>query len=340
MKLDQSFGVENKEIGAEAPVFIIAEAGVAHFGDLNKAFQLVDMAVAARADAVKFQTFHTDELISSNAPEWKDRYRSRELTLQDFVKIKQYCVKRGIIFLSTAHDTKSLEDLDAVGVPAYKIGSGEVHNWQFLKKVARRKSPILLSTGMYTLEDIRTALEVIASEENSQVAILHCTTAYPTPPKQVNLQAIRTIREAFGSIVGYSDHTAGYHFPLAAVAIGAKIIEKHITLDFNIPNAQDWKVSCGPKTLPRMVDEIRQIEQGLGTGVKAPQQLEKESLKWARKSITAAVDIIPDEVVTADKITMKRPGTGIPPSKLKQVIGRKTRSFIKNDTLILWEQLK
>jgi N,N'-diacetyllegionaminate synthase len=324
----------------DEPVFIIAEAGVSHFGDLKKAFQLVDMAVSAHADAVKFQIFHTDDLISSAAPEWKDRYRSKELTLEDFSKIKQYCMRKGIIFLSTAHDDSSLKDLDTIGVAAYKIGSGEVHNWPFLKLVAQRKKPILLSTGMYMMEDIRTALEIITSENNSQVALLHCTTAYPTPPSQVNLMAIRTIQSEFGGIVGYSDHTSGYHFPLAAVAIGAKIIEKHITLDFNIPNAQDWKVSCGPETLPKMVKEIRQIEQGLGTGLKVPQELEKESLKWARKSITASTDIMPEEVITIDKITMKRPGTGIPPSKLEQVIGRKARSFIKSDTLILWEQLK
>jgi len=340
MKWNKEIKISKTAIGEDKPIFIVAEAGVAHFGNLEKAFKLVDLAVDAKASAVKFQIFQTDELISSRSPEWRDRYRSKELKPEDFLKLRDYCRERSIIFLATAHDDSSLAQLDKLSVPAYKIGSGEVHNWPFIAKIARRKKPILLSTGMYSMDDIRMALEVISAEGNPNVVVLHCITAYPTPPDKVNLNALRSIRRTFGCITGYSDHTTGYHFPLAAAALGAKVIEKHITLDFNIPNAQDWKVSCGPETLPQMIEEIRQIEQGLGTGVKEPQELERESLKWARKSITAAVDIIPDEVVTADKITMKRPGTGIPPSKLKQVIGRKARSFIKNDTLILWEQLK
>ena len=340
MKWNKEIKISEAGIGEDKPIFIIAEAGVAHFGNLEKAFKLVDLAVDARANAVKFQIFQTDELISSISPEWRDRYRSKELKFEDFFKLRDYCREHNIIFLATAHDDLSLTQLDKLNVPAYKIGSGEVHNWPFISKIACRKKPVLLSTGMYSMNDIRMALEVISAQGNPDVVVLHCTTAYPTPPDKVNLNALRSIRETFGCITGYSDHTTGYHFPLAAAALGAKIIEKHITLDFNIPNAQDWKVSCGPDTLSRMIDEIRQIEQGLGTGVKKPQELENESLKWARKSITAAVDILPDEVITSEKINMKRPGTGIPPSKLEQIIGRKAKSFIKSDTLIMWEQLK
>ena len=327
-------------IGEDNPIFIIAEAGVAHFGDLEKAFKLVDLAVDANANAVKFQIYQTNELISSISPEWRSRYRLKELKLEDIIKVKDYCIENNIIFLATAHDELSLSHLDKLNVPAYKIGSGEVQNWPFLSKIARRKKPILLSTGMYTMDDIHIALEVISAEDNHDVVLLQCTTAYPTPPNMVNLRAINKFKETFGCITGYSDHTAGYHFPLAAAALGAKVIEKHVALDFNIPNAQDWKVSCGPQTFYRMINEIREIEKGLGTGEKKIQQLEGESLKWARKSIIASVDIMPDEVVTADKIRMKRPGTGILPSKLEHVIGRKARSIITRDSLIMWEQLK
>lgn len=340
MNWSKAFTIANRAIGEGAAVFIIAEAGVAHFGSLKKAFKLVDLAVEAGADAVKFQIFRTSELISSLSPEWRKRMEPKELSAKDFREIKQYCRTRGILFLATAHDESSLRELDDLDVPAYKIGSGEVKNWPFLAKIAGRGKPVILSTGMYTLEDISQALEVIAQTGNPDLAVLQCVTAYPTPPAEVNLLAIKTIRETFDVVTGYSDHTEGYHFPLAAVVLGAKIIEKHISLDFNVPNAQDWKVSCGPNDLHLLIDQIREIESGFGTGVKEPGATERHSLAWARKSLVAACNIFPGEAVTSEKVKFKRPGTGITPSDVEGVLGRRARVEIKRDSLILWEHLE
>ena len=340
MAWNKTFTIAHRPIGEGAPVFIIAEAGVAHFGSLDKAFQLVDLAVEAKADAVKFQIYRTDELISSVSLEWRERMRAKELTSNDFLAIRDYCRARGIMFLATAHDEPSLDALDDLDVPAYKIGSGEVENWPFMAKVAQRGKPVILSTGMYTLENVSRALEAFAQFGSRDLAVLHCVTAYPTSPSEVNLLAIKTIRQRFGVVTGYSDHTTGYHFPLAAVALGAKIVEKHITLDFNVPNAQDWKVSCGPHDLHLLIEQIREIETGLGSGVKEPGSTEKASMNWARKSLVAACDISPGEKIRAEKIKFKRPGTGIPPSETENVVGRKAKVLIKTDSLIDWEHLE
>lgn len=335
----QKITVGEKEIGIRYPTFIIAEAGVAHFGSLEKAKRLVDLSVQAGADAVKFQIFKTEELVSGDSEEWRNRLRSRELPFEDFRRIQEYCRERGIIFFATAHDERSLEFLDTLDVPAYKIGSGEVANWPFIKKVASRKKPVILSTGMYTMEEIGDAIDIFKEAGNPDIVVLHCVTRYPTPPYEVNLRAMDAIRKAYGVLVGYSDHTEGFHFPLAAAAREACIIEKHITLDFDVPNAQDWKVSCGPENLHLMIKQIRDIEAALNSDVKAPSEPEKLSLKWARKSLVAAADITEGETITQEKICMKRPGTGIIPSEIRKVIGRKAKILIKKDTLIRWEQL-
>jgi N-acetylneuraminate synthase/N,N'-diacetyllegionaminate synthase len=337
---NHEFSISGRGVGLNHPVFIIAEAGVAHFGSIDKAKRLVDLAVEAKADAVKFQIFKTDALISKESEEWRNRMRARELPFEAFQEIQAYCHEKRIIFFATAHDEPSLEFLDTLNVPVYKIGSGEVSNWSFLEKIASKKKPVILSTGMYTLEDICEALKFIAKTGNPDIALLHCVTSYPTPPLEVNLLAMDTIREAYGVIVGYSDHTRGFHFSLAAAARGASIIEKHITLDFNIPDAQDWKVSCGPDDFPVMVQQIRDIEAGLGSGIKAPAESERPSINWARKSLVAIEDILEGEIIDLKKIGAKRPGYGIMPSDIDRVIGKKANKKIKKDTLIKWEHLK
>lgn len=339
-KLNNIFYIKERKIGGKNPIFIIAEAGVAHFGSLDKAKSLVDLAVEAKADAVKFQIFKTDALISRESEEWRNRMRTRELPFEAFREIQAYCNEKKIVFFATAHDEPSLEFLDTLDIPVYKIGSGELSNWPFLEKAASKKKPVILSTGMYTLEDIGKALKVIAKTGNSEVAVLHCVTSYPTPPSEVNLRAMDTIREAYGVIVGYSDHTKGFHFPLAAAALGASIIEKHITLDFNVPDAQDWKVSCGPEDFPVMVRQIRDIEAGMGSGVKAPTESERPSINWARKSLVAIEDILEGEMIDLKKIGAKRPGFGIMPSDIDKVIGKRANKKIKKDTLIKWEHLQ
>ena len=243
--LDLEINVEDKIIGKNNPCFIIAEAGISHFGDLKKAYQLVDLAVEANADAVKFQIFDVDHLISNDLLEWKERLGPRQLPYSDFEKIQNYCKSKNIIFFATAHDIPSLNFLIDLNVPIYKIGSGELGNWQFIRKIASLQKPVILSTGMYRDEEIKLAVDQFNSERNSKLAILHCVTNYPASPSEIYIKRMQSIYNEFQCVTGYSDHTEGYHIPLAAVALGAKIIEKHITLDYNIPNAQDWKVSYG-----------------------------------------------------------------------------------------------
>ncbi len=332
--------IDDRLIGKDQPVYIIAEAGVAHFGNLEKAFQLVDLAVSSKADAVKFQIFQTESLISKASMEWIDRLKPKELPPAAFGEISGYCEEHNITFLATAHDEDSLKVLDHLDVPAYKIGSGDISNWAYLRKIASRMKPVILSTGMYTLSQINDALAIFESAGNPDIAVLHCVTRYPTPAVEVNLRAIETIKDRFKVVTGYSDHTRGFHFPIAAAVMGADIIEKHITLDYNVPNAQDWKVSCGKTDLPEMVRQIREIEMGMGTGVKHPGPEELVNLKWARKSVVTACKVKKGDVLTVDTLCCKRPGTGISPDRLEDVIGKITKTDMDMDTVIKWENLK
>ncbi len=338
-KFSENIRIADRLIGDHHPLFIIAEAGVSHFGSLEKAKRLVDLAVEAKADAVKFQIYRTEELISKESFEWIGRLKTKELPFEAFHKIKSYCESRGIIFFATAHDKKSLECLDDLDVPVYKIGSGEIDNWSFLKLVASRGKPVILSTGMYTMKKISQALDTFMEVDVRDIALLHCVTQYPTPPQDVNLRAMESIRKKFNIIVGYSDHTEGYHFPLVAAALRASIIEKHISLDFNVPNAQDWKVSCGPEDFCLMVKQIREIEEGMGSGIKKPGRNEMKSIAWARKSLIAADEIVEGETITHTKIAFKRPGTGIPPCDVDKVIGKKATKTIHKDMMIKWEDI-
>jgi N-acetylneuraminate synthase/N,N'-diacetyllegionaminate synthase len=336
---NKTIKMQNRLVGEGHPVFIIAEAGVNHFGNLKKAKSLVDLAVEAKADAFKIQVFKTENLICQESVEWRSRLQSKELTYNTVREIKHYCQRRGILFLATAHEEESLSFIESLDLQAYKIGSGEVNNLSFIKEVAKRNKPIILSTGMYTIDEVGQALEVILSENNRDVIILHCVTLYPSPPEEVNLKAIDTIQKEFNVLVGYSDHTVGHEIPLAAVARGACLIEKHITIDRDIPNAQDWKVSCGPEDFPQLIQSVRKIEAALGTGIKAPGEIEIKSKSWARKSLVAAVDIQEGEIITSDKLCAKRPGLGIIPTEINNVIGKKAKKNIRKDTLIKWEQL-
>jgi N-acetylneuraminate synthase/N,N'-diacetyllegionaminate synthase len=337
---DRELTLAGRKVGDAGRVFVIAEAGVAHFGSLEKARGLVDLAVRAGADVVKFQVFRADDLVASAAPDWQSRLRRRELPPEAFREIRDYCVSAGIPFCATAHDEGSLDVLDELGVPFYKIGSGEVSNWKFVENVARRGKPVVLSTGMYTLDDVARAVDTVAAAGNPALALLHCVTRYPTNPSEANLLAMNTLRDRVGVVVGYSDHTTGFHVPLAAVALGARIVEKHITLDYDVPDAQDWKVSCGPADFPDFVRQMREIEAALGTGIKAPVASEAESLAWARKSLVAAVDIEEGARITDAMLRAKRPGTGISPADSDKVVGRTARERIAQDTLVRWDQIR
>jgi N-acetylneuraminate synthase/N,N'-diacetyllegionaminate synthase len=318
------FEIGPHAVGRGERCLVIAEAGVNHFGSLDKAYGLIDLAVSAGADLFKLQHYDTDKLVGPSAPEWRDRLRTKQITNDAVAAIKRRCEEKGITFLCTPHDETALDFLDKeLDVGAFKIGSGEVENWPFLANVARRGKPIVLSTGMYTLEQIRQAIEVVRESGCPPLAVLHCITSYPTPPSIVNLRVMHSIREMFPGPVGYSDHTIGTAVPLAAVALGADVIEEHITLDRDVPNAQDWIVSCDPTTFPNFVRDLRATEAALGSREKSMSAEEARSIQWARKSLTAATAIPAGSSITEAMLVAQRPGTGLPPSRLAEVIGRR-----------------
>ena len=329
--------------------FIIAEAGVNHNGSLEMAFQLIDVAVAAGADAVKFQTFKAEKVISVNAPKagyQKDTTGSVESQLEMVKKLEldetahsklyQYCQQKGIQFLSTPFDPESIDLLNRLGLEIFKIPSGEITNLPYLRKLGALKKWLILSTGMADLGEIEDALEILTESGTllENITILHCNTEYPTPFEDVNLRAMLTIRNAFpGIAVGYSDHTLGIEVPIAAVAMGASIIEKHFTMDRNLPGP-DHRTSLEPQELTAMISEIRNIEKALGMGIKKPSPSELKNKPIARKSIIAAAPIKEGEMFTEMNITVKRPGTGITPMRWDEMIGRKAGRDYKTDEII------
>lgn len=330
-----SFSIAGRAVGGDAACYVIAEAGVSHFGNLDKALALVDLAVSAKADAVKFQHFHSERLVGDSAPDWRRRLRSRELSDADMLHVAEYSRKQGMTFICTAHEESALDFIDGqVDVPAFKIGSGEVENWPYIADIARRGKPVILSTGMYTLDLIDTALKILSDNGCREAAILHCVTAYPADPAIINLDAMRQIGRIFDGPIGYSDHTAGTAVALAAVALGANVIEKHITLDFDVPDAQDWKVSCGPDDLAKFVADVRAVEAALGGGPRELSERERQSVLWARKSLTAARDIGAGERIEADMLLSLRPGDGLPPSQLTRLLGLRARRAISQGTKV------
>jgi N,N'-diacetyllegionaminate synthase len=334
------FEISGRAVGADARVYVIAEAGVAHFGNEEKAYKLVDLAVKAGADAVKFQVFDVDALIAAELTEWKQRLRSRQLPYEAFARIQTYCRRCGITFFATAHDEPSLDFLSSLDVPVYKVGSGEIGNWPYLRRVAGLGKPLIFSTGMYNFEQIGEALEVVRSAGNAEVVVLHCITRYPTPPAEASLGNIRAIRERYEVISGYSDHTAGFHIPLAAVALGARVVEKHITLDYNVPDAQDWKVSCGPADLHVFISQLRDIEASLARKDEVPSEGEQQSLAWAGKSLVTARALPAGSVLERSDVLAKRPGTGIAPARIDEVVGRRAKRALEPDVVLAWEDLE
>lgn len=339
MFLKRKFKVGNKWVGEGHPALIIAEAGVNHFGDAGKARDLVHMAAEAGADVFKTQAFTTEELISQRLPEWRQRMKPKEVGLDFLLRMKEECDTHNILFMCTAHDRTALPWLEELKVPAFKIGSGERENFPFLQEIIRFNKPILLSTGMYNVTHLQNTIRFFEQTTCKELALLHCVTSYPTPVHEVNLNAMDLMREIFPGPVGYSDHTEGHVVTLAAVAKGAQLIEKHITLDFNVPNAQDWKVSAGPDDFKTLIQHIRVIEQALGKKVKETQACEKKAEVWALKSIVAKKDIPQGTVLSEDLLTFRRPGDGLPPSRLPELLGKKVQKAIGADQLILLEDI-
>ena len=336
----QSIQIGEKTISHDNPVFIIAEAGVAHFGSVENAKLLIDMAVEANADAVKFQIFSTDELVSSTCPEWQERLRSKELPYEAFIELKDYCERKGIMFLATAHEEKSFEFLKTLEVPAYKVGSGELENYSFLNKIFAEEKPVILSTGLHTREAIENIAKIATTNNNPNLILLHCNTAYPTPVEHSSLKCIWWLRDKFRTLVGYSDHTIGYTVPIAAVALGACVIEKHICLDKNTKGSQDCKVACDQHDLSLFVQAVRDTEAAIGHYEKHLSQEVKTSSLWARKSIVAARDLRSGEVITQADVVIRRPGTGISPADLDKVLGRRVLKPLSRDSLIQWDDIE
>lgn len=331
--------------------FIIAEAGVNHNGSLGMAFQLIDVAVAAGANAVKFQTFKAEKVIAVNAPKagyQKETIGSDKSQLEMVKKLEldeaahtmlhQHCQHKGIQFLSTPFDLESIDLLNRLGLEIFKIPSGEITNLPYLRKLGALKKRLILSTGMADLGEIEDALDVLTESGTplEKITVLHCNTEYPTPFEDVNLRAMLTIRNAFPGIsVGYSDHTIGIDVPIAAVAMGAAVLEKHFTLDRNLAGP-DHKASLEPDELKAMVQAIRNIEKALGDGIKRPSPSEVKNKPIARKSLVATQPIKTGELFSTDNITAKRPGVGISPMRWDEVLGRKASKDYQKDEEISW----
>lgn len=330
-------------------VIIIAEAGVNHNGSIELAKKLIDVAADAGADFVKFQTFKVDKLVSKAAK--KAAYQSvnlqdgdgsqytmlkkLELSASNHRELLAYTNQKGIQFLSTGFDEDSIDYLDQLGLPLFKIPSGEITNKPYLQHIARKGKPVIMSTGMADLNEVKDALHVLTNEglNLNQITVLHCTTEYPAPINEVNLMAMNTIAETFKIKIGYSDHTEGIEISLAAVAMGATVIEKHFTLDKNM-EGPDHKASLEPNELKKMVNGIRNIELAMGNGIKTPSLSEIKNKVAARKSIVAAKYISKDEIFSSENLTVKRPGNGISPMLWERVIGSKAKKDYQPDELI------
>lgn len=326
--------------------FIIAEAGDNHNGSRELAFRLIDKAVEAGADCVKFQTFITEEIISKRAEKAEyqkaatgsdesqyQMVKKLELSFEQFRELQKYAEERAITFLSTPFDIPSVEFLDSINIPCFKIPSGEITNLPYLIKIAETGRDVIMSTGMAELNEIESAINILREHGSGDISLLHCNTEYPTPYEDVNLRAMLTLKEKFGVRVGYSDHTQGIEVPIAAVALGAEIIEKHFTLDHNM-EGPDHKASLEPDELKQMVDGIRKTEKALGNGIKTASPSEKKNIQIARKSIVARRDIKKGEILTEENLAVKRPGNGISPMRWYEVIGTNAIRDFSEDEMI------
>jgi N,N'-diacetyllegionaminate synthase len=343
--------IGDRAIGPGQPCFVIAEAGVNHDGDLDVAFRLVEAAAAAGADAVKFQSFSADALATADAP--KAAYQQRttdaaesqrqmlrrlELDAAAHREIQARCRDRGIVFLSSPFDVASADMLAALDVPAFKIPSGEITNPALLAHVAGHRRPVILSTGMATLDEVDAAVTTLRGNGGGEIVLLHCVSNYPADPADCNLRAMATMARKFGLAVGYSDHTPGDEVAIAAVALGACLIEKHLTLDRTRPGP-DHAASMEPEDFARMIARLRRAESALGDGDKRPAASETATASVARRSLVAAIDIAAGTTLTDELIASRRPGTGIAPGERHRITGRVAARDIARDTLISFDML-
>lgn len=344
--------IGGRVISPSRPCFVIAEAGVNHNGSVDTGIRLIDAAVAAGADAVKFQSFKAERLLTRAAPmadyqkrnvgmkeSQFDMLRRLELDERAHARLVGHCAQVGIVFLSTPFDEESADLLEALGVPAFKMPSGEITNTPLLRHVGRKNLPVILSTGMSTLPEVATAVDAIERVSHAPLALLQCVSNYPADPADVNLRAMQTMKDAFGLCVGYSDHTVGIEVSLAAVAMGASIIEKHFTLDRSMPGP-DHAASAEPLELRSLVSGIRRIESAMGDGAKQPAASEANTAQVARRSMVAAHDIPAGARIDEAMLVARRPGGGIGPDRASLLIGRRTRSAIREGEPVRFEMLE
>jgi N-acetylneuraminate synthase/N,N'-diacetyllegionaminate synthase len=332
--------IGKKAIGDGEPCFIIAEAGINHNGDMELAKRMIDAAKDAGSDAVKFQTHMAEkEMVESELtadyigePVFK-LIKRMELSKEQHKELMRYCEEKDTIFLSTGYCREAFDFLDELGVPVFKIGSGEVTNLPLLEYVAKKSKPLIVSTGMTTLEELRPSVELI-KKLNNKFVLLQCTSTYPTKYEDVQLKGIEQLRKEFGVPVGFSDHSIGVYMPFAAVALGACVVEKHFTMDRNMPGP-DQKASIEPSELKELVIGIRAIESAMKK-TKIVTNGERDVQNFARESVVSLVDIPTGAVITSDMVYVKRPGTGIPAKELDKVLGKKAKRTIKKNTLLKW----
>lgn len=344
--------IGQRRIGPNQPAFIIAEAGINHNGQMTYAKKLIDVAKDGGADAVKFQTFNTEELVTQSAQKAEyqkttdgsgesqyDMLKRLELKKDDFIELARYSKEKGIMFLSTPFDKESVDLLDAIGMPVFKIGSGEITNFPLLTYTARKGKPIIVSTGMATLGEIEEALKILKNAGAEDIILFHCVSSYPARIEDINLKAMETLKCAFNLPVGFSDHTLGLTASIAAVALGACVIEKHFTLDKKLPGP-DHRASLEPIELKQMIRAIRDVEKAMGNGIKMPTEDEEVNKKAVRRSIIANSDILEGTIITEEMLSVKRPGTGITSRYMELVVGRVAGKNIRKNELIKWEMLQ
>jgi N-acetylneuraminate synthase/N,N'-diacetyllegionaminate synthase len=344
--------IGKKFIGENEPCFIIAEAGANHDSMVERGKKLVEKAVESGVDAIKFQTYTADKLTTKAAPKyWKDDKPNEtqyevfqkldKLTEGEWKELINYCKKLGIIFLSTPFDEESSDFLEDLGIPAFKIASADITHLPLLKHVAEKRLPMIISTGMADLDEIKEAVKTIKSSGNEDIILLHCVISYPAEIGDVNLRIIRTLQKAFPDIpIGFSDHTIGTIIPLVAVSLGAKVIEKHFTIDKKLSGSPDHRLSVNPEELREMTQKIRIVEKALGSPIKRLIESEKEGIKFARRSVVSNVSITKGTKISRSMLSVKRPGTGIPPKYIDKVVGKVAKRNIDKDEVLNWHDLE
>ena len=345
--------IQDRFVGDNHPLFFIAEAGVNHNGSIALGRQLVDIAVEASADAIKFQTFRTENIITRDAPKstyhvettgsdseqtWFELLKTQEMSREMHVELIEYCNDKGIIFLSTPYDEESADMLEDLDVPAFKIASTDTNNIPFLRFIARKGCPMIISTAMATMKEVEDAVAAIRDESLEDITVLQCVGNYPARLSDSNLRVMQTFHKKLKCIVGYSDHTPDLVNPVAATAMGAKIYEKHFTIDKTLPGP-DHRMSLDPEELKQTVKAIRDTELALGSSVKQVLEGEKENRVKLRKSIVANTDINKDDIIHKEMISIKRPGSGIPPADMDTIIGKKATNDIPSGTVITFDMV-